>query len=262
MIDFVYKESYDVYDLEKLISLLRGKDGCPWDREQTHLSIRRNFIEEAYEACEAIDENDPAHLQEELGDVLTQVVFHSDIEREAGNFDLNGVADAVCKKLILRHPHVFGDVSVNSTGEVLSNWDEIKRQEKNQDTTASSMEAVARSLPALWRVEKIQGKASKVGFDWPDVFGAMDKLDEELSELREAIKTGTGVEEELGDLLFSAVNAARFLKVDPEAALTLSGDKFIKRFTFVETEARSLGKDIKDMSLEEMDKLFDKAKGL
>lgn len=262
MIDFVSKESYGVYDLEKLISLLRGESGCPWDREQNHMSIRRNFIEEVYEACEAIDEEDTEHLKEELGDVLLQVLFHTDIERETGNFDLNDVADTVCKKLILRHPHVFGDISVSGTGEVLSNWEEIKRQEKKQDTTYASMDAVAKSLPALWRAEKIQGKAAKVGFDWPDVSGALDKLEEEIAELREAIAEGSGMEEELGDLLFSSVNVSRFLNIDTETALNLSSDKFIRRFAFVETQAREMGKDIKDMSLDEMDKLFDKAKGL
>ena len=221
MVDFQYKESYDVQDLDEIVRILRAPGGCPWDAEQTHQSIRRNFLEEAYEAVEAIDEGNPDHLKEELGDVLLQVLFHARMEQEAGRFDLNDVADGVCKKLIYRHPHVFGDVSVTGTGEVLSNWEELKRKEKGQATNTDALEAVARSLPALWRAEKVQKKAKKAGFDWPHIAGALDKLSEEIGELKAAVAGGTNVEEELGDLLFSAVNAARFVKVDPEAAARL-----------------------------------------
>ena len=151
MVDFQYKDSYGVKDLEEIVRLLRAPGGCPWDAEQTHQSIRRNFLEEAYEAVEAIDEGSPEHLKEELGDVLLQVVFHALMEQEAGRFDLDAVADGICKKLIFRHPHVFGEVSVSGTGEVLSNWEELKRKEKGQATNTDALEAVARSLPALWR---------------------------------------------------------------------------------------------------------------
>ena len=178
MVDFQYKDSYGVKDLEEIVRLLRAPGGCPWDAEQTHQSIRRNFL--AYEAVEAIDEGSPEHLKEELGDVLLQVVFHALMEQEAGRFDLDAVADGICKKLIFRHPHVFGEVSVSGTGEVLSNWEELKRKEKGQATNTDALEAVARSLPALWRAEKVQKKAKKAGFDWPDVSGALDKLSEEL----------------------------------------------------------------------------------
>ena len=171
MVDFQYKEFYDINDLREIVRILRAPGGCPWDAEQTHTSIRRNFLEEAYEAVEAIDEGSPEHLQEELGDVLLQVVLHARMEEEAGNFDLNGVADGICKKLIYRHPHVFGDVQVSGTGEVLSNWEELKRKEKGQATDTDALSAVARSLPALWRAEKVQKKAKKAGFDWPDVTG-------------------------------------------------------------------------------------------
>ena len=260
MVDFQYKDAYGVKDLEEIVRLLRAPGGCPWDAEQTHASIRRNFLEEAYEAVEAIDEGSPEHLEEELGDVLLQVVMHARMEQEAGRFDLDGVADGICKKLIYRHPHVFGDVAVSGTGEVLSNWEALKRKEKGQATNTDALEAVARALPALWRAEKVQKKARKAGFDWPDVSGALDKLSEELEELKTAAAEGTNVAEELGDLLFSAVNAARFLKVDPEDALNGATDKFIGRFRKVEAQAAAQGKAMEDMGLEELDALWERAK--
>ncbi|MBP1737322.1 MAG: nucleoside triphosphate pyrophosphohydrolase [Oscillospiraceae bacterium] len=260
MVDFQYKNSYDVFDLVRLVTLLRAPDGCPWDAEQTHESIRRNFLEETYEVAEAIDEGSPDHLKEELGDVLLQVVFHADIEHEAGRFDLNDVADGVCKKLIYRHPHVFGDSSVNGTGQVLENWETLKRAEKGQDSYADSVDAVARSLPALWRAEKIQKKARKAGFDWDSVSGALDKLEEETAELRQAIAEHSNMEEELGDLLFAAVNVARFLELDPEQALTGASDKFSARFRRVEELATAQGRDMRDMTLNELDKLWNDVK--
>ncbi len=261
MVDFEYKSRYDIYDLERIVALLRSERGCPWDREQTHESIRRNFLEEAYEAVEAIDEKDPGHLREELGDVLIQIVFHARIEEEQGSFSLGDVADAICKKLIYRHPHVFGDVKAESSDEVMHNWDQLKRLEKSQPTTSSAMDSVASSLPALWRAEKIQDKAKKVGFDWPDVSGALDKLFEEAGELKDAVQSGEGIEEELGDLLFSAVNVARFTGVDAEDALHAACVKFVKRFKYVEQEAMNMGRRLEDMTLEEMDRLYAKAKG-
>ena len=260
MVDFQYKDSYGVKDLEEIVRLLRAPGGCPWDAEQTHQSIRRNFLEEAYEAVEAIDEQSPEHLKEELGDVLLQVVFHARMEQEEGRFDLDSVADGICKKLIFRHPHVFGNVSVSGTGEVLSNWEDLKRQEKGQATNTDTLQAVARSLPALWRAEKVQKKAKKAGFDWPDISGALDKLSEELAELNAAVAEGSNVEEELGDLLFSAVNVSRFLKVDPETALGKATDKFISRFQKVEALAQTQGTPMEDMSLAELDKLWERAK--
>ena len=260
MVDFQYKDFYDVRDLEEIVRILRAPGGCPWDAEQTHESIRRNFLEEAYEAVEAIDEQNPDHLKEELGDVLLQVLFHARMEQEAGRFNLDDVADGVCKKLIYRHPHVFGDVSVSGTGEVLTNWEELKRKEKGQATNTDALEAVARSLPALWRAEKVQKKAKKAGFDWPDISGALDKLSEELSELKQAVAQGTNVEEELGDLLFSAVNVSRFLKADPEDALNGATDKFIGRFRKVEAQAAAQGRSMEGMTLEELDKLWECAK--
>ena len=252
MVDFQYKDSYDVNDLVEIVRILRSPGGCPWDAEQTHESIRRDFLEEAYEAVEAIDEGSTEHLKEELGDVLLQVALHARMEEEEGSFDLNGVADGVCKKLIYRHPHVFGDVAVSGTGEVL------KRKEKHQATHTDALNSVARSLPALWRAEKVQKKAKKAGFDWPDVSGAMDKLSEELTEFKAAVAENSNVEEELGDLLFSAVNAARFVKVDPEAALQKATEKFIARFRRVEELAGD--RPMEDMDLAELDKLWEQAK--
>lgn len=258
MVDFQYKDSYDVNDLVEIVQILRSPGGCPWDAEQTHESIRRDFLEETYEVAEAIDEGSTEHLKEELGDVLLQVALHTRIEEEQGNFNLNDVADGVCKKLIYRHPHVFGDVSVSGTGEVLTNWDALKRKEKHQATHTDALNSVARSLPALWRAEKVQKKAKKAGFDWPDVSGALDKLSEELTEFKAAVAENTNVEEELGDLLFSAVNAARFVKVDPETALQKATEKFIARFRRVEELAGD--RPMEDMDLAELDKLWEQAK--
>ena len=259
MINFE-RPKYGVYDLQELIAILRAPGGCPWDAEQTHESIRRNFLEEAYEAVEAIDEKSTEHLKEELGDVLMQVVFHAGIEEDAGRFNLDDVADGVCRKMILRHPHVFGDVSVSGSDEVLKNWDEIKRAEKSQETVTDSINSVAKSLPALWRAEKVQKKAAKVGFDWPDVWGAMDKLAEELTEVSDAVNGEGNIEEEIGDLLFSIVNVARFLDVDPEVALGKACDKFTNRFAYVESAAAKQGKILADMTLDEMEALYQEGK--
>lgn len=260
MINFEKKNCYDIDDLKKIVEILRAPGGCPWDREQDHKSIRRNLLEEAYEAAEAIDEDDSEHLREELGDVLLQVVFHAQMEEEAGRFDLDGVADGICKKLIYRHPHVFGDVTVSDSGEVLRNWEELKQKEKHQETAADSIEAVAASLPGLWRAEKMQKKAAKVGFDWSDVSGALDKLSEELEELKAAVAEKSNTEEELGDLLFAAVNVARFIRTDAEEALGGACDKFARRFRRVEEAAAAQGKALQNMKLPEMDALWDSVK--
>jgi len=256
MVNFECKEHYNVNDFREIISLLRGEDGCPWDREQTHESIRRNLLEEAYEVCEAIDEKSTEHLREELGDLLMQILFHSDIEEKEGRFNLDDVADEACKKLILRHPHVFGDTKVENSAEVLDNWDAIKRVEKHQETTGSAMDSVARSLPALWRAEKIQKKAHKAGFDWTSISGAVEKLNEEVDELHSAIKLGDGVEDELGDVLFSVVNISRFADVDPEEALHAACEKFIRRYRAMEDEAKHRGLELAALSLEEQDELY------
>lgn len=260
MIDFQYKDSYGVKDLEDIVRILRAPGGCPWDAEQTHESIRRNFLEEAYEAVEAIDEDDPEHLREELGDVLLQVVFHARMEEEAGRFALDNVADHICRKLIFRHPHVFGDRKVSGTGEVLKNWESLKREEKGQATHTDALDSVARSLPALWRAEKVQNKARKAGFDWPDVSGAVDKLAEELEELRTAVAEGSNMAEELGDLLFAAVNVSRFLKLDAEDVLNAATDKFIGRFRRMEEDAGRDGRRLEELTPAELDGLWNAVK--
>ena len=261
MIEWTDTSPYDFQDLIEIVRILRHPGGCPWDQEQTHQSIRRNFLEEAYEVAEAIDEGNPEHLKEELGDVLLQVVFHTSIEEDAGRFNLDDVADGVCKKLIYRHPHVFGDVTVSSTGEVLSNWEELKQKEKHQETQADAVDAVARTLPALWRAEKIKKKVSKAGFDWRDVSGALDKLSEELDELRTAALTGEGdPAEELGDLLLAAVSVARFLEADPEDALHRACNKFSARFRKTEELAEERGLELSELTDGEQTALWKAAK--
>ena len=260
MVDFENKPVYGMCDLKKIMKLLRGPGGCPWDSEQTHESIRRNLLEEAYEAAEAIDGGGREELIEELGDVLMQVLFHAEIAEEAGSFNLDDIADATCKKLIRRHPHVFGDVTAPDSTVSLSFWDEAKRGEKRQDTTAEAMRSVARSLPSLWMAEKIQQKAAKDGFDWPECSGAMNALKSEAAELEEAISLERDIEGEIGDVLFSAVNVARFCGVDAEQALRNSCDKFISRFSALEKSAQESGRELRGMALEEMEELYIKAK--
>ena len=214
MLNFTRKPRYDYSDLLEIVRLLRSAEGCPWDRVQTHQSIRRGLLEEAYEAAEAIDPADTALLREELGDVLMQVVFHADIERQRGRFTMEDVVDGVVKKLLYRHPHVFAGAAAESAESVPTGWEQLKRAEKGQKTTAEAMDSGARSLPGLWRAEKLQKKAAGAGFDWPDISGALCKLEEEVRELREAVECGRGAREELGDVLFAAVKVGRFVEAD------------------------------------------------
>ena len=260
MINFVRKQQYGYEDLLEIIRLLRSEGGCPWDKAQTHQSIRRGLLEEAYEAAEAIDNDDPVLLKEELGDVLMQVVFHADIESDAGRFTIDDVCDGVVKKLLFRHPHVFGSACEDSPESVLVSWDKLKRQEKGQKTVADSMDSVARSLPGLWRAEKLQSKAASAGFEWPDVQGALDKLEEEVAELRRAVEEGGDVPEELGDVLFAAVKVGRFCACDPEDAVNGTCEKIIRRFRAVENGAAAQGREVSQLSLEEMTALWNEAK--
>ena len=260
MINFVRKPQYGYEDLLEIIRLLRSEDGCPWDKAQTHQSIRRGLLEEAYEAAEAIDNDDPVLLKEELGDVLMQVVFHADIESDAGRFTIDDVCDGMVKKLLFRHPHVFGSQREDSPESVLVSWDKLKRQEKGQKTVADSMDSVARSLPGLWRAEKLQNKAASAGFEWPDVQGALDKLEEEVAELRRAVEEDGDVPEELGDVLFAAVKVGRFCACDPEDAVNGTCEKFIRRFRAVENGAAAQGREVSQLSLEEMTALWNEAK--
>ena len=257
VLDFLCKESYDLRDFVALVSYLRSPNGCPWDQVQTHESIRRNFLEETYEACEAIDAGDLVHMREELGDVLMQVLFHTDIEREAGHFDIDDVADAACKKLVYRHPHVFRRDEPDAP-----DWDTMKQRERAQTTIAEAMDSVARSLPALWRCDKIQSKAAKTGFEWPDVYAALDKVDEETRELRAAVASGDteAIGDELGDLLFAAVKVARFAGVDPEQAAHAACEKFIRRFSAMETAAANDGTALEQCTLAQMLSLWQQAK--
>lgn len=260
MVNFEKKEKYSLQDLIEILRILRAPGGCPWDRAQTHLSNRRNFLEEAYEAAEAFDCDDPALMCEELGDMLMQVLFNIHIEEDAGRFTTDDVTNHICRKLIFRHPHVFGDATADTSEEVLVNWDTLKRQEKGQRTTADAMDSVARSLPSLWRADKLQSKAAKAGFEFPDVSGALDKLDEETRELREAVENGTNFTEELGDVLFAAVKVGRFVGVDPEDALNRTCEKFIKRFRYMEQACASRGTEMDMLSLEELTTLWNQAK--
>ena len=264
MVNFNFKENYVFDDLVEIMKILRAPGGCPWDAEQTHESIKKDFIEETYEVIEAINKNDKELLCEELGDALLQVVFHSQIAKENGTFDISDVTDGICKKLIERHPHVFGEVKVNSTDDVLSNWDTIKRKSKGQKTQGSSMEKIPRELPALMRAQKIQSKAKKAGFDWDNISGAYDALESEIKELKDAALEGNAdaVAEEMGDVLFSAVNISRFLGVDAEEALTLSNNKFIERYLIVETLAEERGINMADEPIEKLDELWMEAKKL
>lgn len=260
--DFKEKENYNFDDLVEIVKVLRSPGGCPWDREQTHKSIRSNFIEETYEAIEAIDTDDLNLLKEELGDVLLQVALHSEMESEKGTFNINDVCDGICKKLIIRHPHVFGNVEADNTETVLKNWDAIKMQTKSQKTQTQAIQSVSRALPSLMRSAKIQQKASKVGFDWENVDGALDKLYEECNELRDAIKNNDAENqrEELGDVLFSVVNVSRFLGIDSEHALYDACDKFTDRFSSVEKLANERGIDMKTAPLSLLDSLWDEVK--
>ena len=258
MVNFQKKAHYNVEDLRRIMALLRQPDGCPWDRAQTHQSIRPNMLEEAYEAADAIDRGDTENLKEELGDVLLQVVFHARMEEEAGRFDLDDVADGICKKLIFRHPFLFEQEQGQDAAGALTTWEERKRTEKGQRTTSEAMDAVARALPALTRAQKLQEKAAKSGFDWDSVDPVLDKLEEELAELRQAVAERSNVEEELGDLLFAAAKAGRFLQIDAERALQKGCDKFIGRFRLVEKLTGD--KPLSERPVEELEQLWRQAK--
>ena len=226
--------------------LLRVPGGCPWEAEQTNQSIRRNFLEETYEVIDALDHDSAPDMCEELGDVLMQVVFHAIMEEERGRFTMADVVDGVTKKMIFRHPHVFGGtMTADNSEQVLTNWEVLKREEKGQASTADAIEAVPHTLPALWRAEKVQKKAVKAGFDWSGALSALDKLEEEIRELRAALERGGsadephGIREELGDALFMAAKVGQMCAVDPEDALHRACDKFDRRFRYVEEHAPS-----------------------
>lgn len=261
MVD-INKKKFNIDDLLEIMRDLRKPGGCPWDREQDHHSIRNDFIEETYEAIDAIDRESTVDMCEELGDVLLQVVFHSQIEAEKNGFDFQDVCDGICKKLIERHPHVFGEISVKNSRDVLENWDMIKQKSKHQTTFTDTLKSVPMSFPALMRADKVQKRAKKAGFDWDNVKDASKKLDEELEEFKEALleNDGTQAEEEFGDLLFSMVNVSRFMGINSEKALHAATDKFINRFEKTEIIAQKKGIDMKKSSLETLDRLWEEAK--
>ena len=248
-------EKFD--ELVNIISRLRAPDGCKWDREQTHISLKQNFIEETYEALDAIDDNDMKHLREELGDVLLQVVLHAQIAKEEGAFNIDDVAEGISKKLVHRHPHVFGDVKVSSTKEILDNWEKLKKEEKPHRT--SVMDGISASLPALFGAYKISKKAVKVGFEWPNIESLKTCIKSEFEEFEEAVNENNQehMEEEFGDILFAVVNLARWYKINPEIALSNANKKFIKRFKKMEELAT---KPLEEYSFEEYDNLWKSAK--
>ncbi len=259
--DFTFKDKYDINDFLEITHLLRAPGGCPWDREQTYETMRKYVLEEAYEVADACPQGG-MKLADELGDLLLQITLLSEMGKEDGKFSFDDVCDLVSKKMILRHPHVFGNVQADTTDQVLDNWEKIKRGERDISTVTDSMRDVTKGLPALLRAYKIQNKASKVGFDWDDVTSCIEKVHEEAEEVLDAIKKGNSgeIEKEIGDLLFAVVNVARFQNVNPEVAAEESNKKFIRRFEYVETKAREMGKELENMTLKEMDELWDEAK--
>lgn len=260
--DFLLKSRYDINDMLEIMRILRSENGCPWDKEQSHKSIRRDFIEEVYEAVEAIDLEDTALLREELGDVLLQVVFHSQIEDERGEFNFSDVVNEICQKLVIRHPHVFADVSAETSEEVLKNWNDIKQQTKGQKTYCETLESVCTALPALMRAQKVGQRAKRAGMDFTDAAQVFECLESEISELKEAVSSGnkTAVSDELGDVLFSCVNLARHLDCDAEETLTFSTEKFIRRFKDTEELLRCDGIDMRSLNIDELDAYWRKAK--
>ena len=248
--------------LVEILERLRAPGGCPWDAEQDHRSISRCMIEEAYELVDAIHADDVEHLREELGDVLLQVVFHSTIAKDLGEFTIKEVINDLCDKLIHRHPHVFGDTSVVDSGEVIKNWERLKEKEEGKKARQSILDGIPDTLPSLQYARKIQSVVSRVGFDWPDAAGVVDKIKEEADEVLQAMQSHKSdqVAEEIGDLLFSIVNFARFNGIDPESALRRTNLKFRQRFHEIEKEAKSRGLRLEDMSLEEMDKIWESTK--
>jgi tetrapyrrole methylase family protein/MazG family protein len=253
---------YSFEDFVQVIARLRSKEGCPWDKKQTHESLKQYFIEETYEALDAIDQKNSTMLCEELGDVLLQILLHSQIAKEAKEFDISDVVHGITAKIISRHPHVFGQDEAKTAEDVVKLWDTVKKDEKKIASHTEAMKSIPKNMPALMRSVKVQDKAAKVGFDWENIQGAIDKVNEELEELLEANKTNDTekVSEELGDLLFAVVNVSRFLKIHPELALGKTVEKFIQRFGYIEEMAAKNGNILEKMSLNEMDLLWNEAK--
>ena len=247
--------------LVEVIAILRSENGCPWDREQTHSSLKSTLLEETYETVEAIDSGEPDKLKEELGDLLLNIMLQAQIASEQQHFDIYDVIDTLTEKLIRRHPHVFGDVDVDNADEVVKNWEAIKKQEAGYEDRKSALDGIPIALPALLRAQKIQKRAARVGFDWDNISDVIDKVDEELVEMKECLQNdAAAVEMEIGDLLFAIVNLCRFVELQAEETLRKSNRKFISRFKRMEDELTKRGKTLEDQSLEELDKIWEKVK--
>ena len=253
---------YGINELREIMAVLRSENGCPWDKEQTHQSIRQDLLEECYEAVEAIDCDSVPMLREELGDVLLQVVFHCQIEAEQEHFTFDDICDELCKKLVVRHPHVFGDVTAETSDEVLKNWDAIKAETKQQETATDTLTGVCKALPALMYAQKLGKRAGRAGMDWKNAEDAFQYIRKETDELEAAMQKGDAaeIEEELGDLLFSCVNTARHLHVDAETALRDAALKFLSRFAETERLVTADGKEMKALPIEVLDTYWDRAK--
>lgn len=254
------KKQYTIDDLREILITLRGENGCPWDRVQTHESIKKDMIEEAYEAIDALSKGDDAAFANELGDVLLQVVFHSRIAEERGAFNFDDVLTEICTKLITRHTHVFGDAKAENTKEALVEWEKNKKKEKGLTSFTDNLKDVPSYLPALMRAEKVQKRAAEPGFDFCDALPALEKLEEEIRELKQAVLENSNIEEEFGDVLFSAVNTGRLLGFCSETVLSDSTEKFISRFEKLENEVLSQNKSLNDLNLAEMDEIWKKIK--
>ena len=248
--------------LVEVIAILRGENGCPWDREQTHESLKSTLLEETYETVEAIDSGDPSKLKEELGDLLLNVMLQAQIAAESQNFTVYDVIDTLKEKLIRRHPHVFGNVHVDNADDVVNNWEAIKSQEKGYEDRKSVVDGIPNALPSLLRGQKIQKRVARVGFDWDNLADVIDKVDEELAEVKESLneKDINAVENELGDLLFSVVNLCRYLDLQAEETLRKSNRKFINRFKRLECVLEEKGKRLTDQSLAELDAVWEQVK--
>ncbi|MGL5615863.1 MAG: nucleoside triphosphate pyrophosphohydrolase [Sarcina sp.] len=255
---YIEKDRRSFDDLVEIIETLRAPNGCPWDREQNHQSIKRELVEECYEVLDAIDKNNFKDMEEEIGDVLLHVVFHGLIARENEEFDIYDITEGICSKMIFRHPHIFGDEIANNSEEVLVNWEEIKKEEKGFESLEDEINGIAKGLPALIRAKKVQKKAAKVGFDFKDFEEATEVLESEIKEFKDVYKSKnmTRIEDELGDVLFSVVNVGRLFGFDLEELLEKSTEKFIRRFVAIEKKALSLGLDLKNMTIDEMNELW------
>lgn len=248
--------------LVDLMATLRGPDGCPWDRKQTPESLKPFLVEECYEVIDALEDGSPDKIKEELGDLLFQIIFHARIAEEQGQFTIHDVVTAIQEKMTRRHPHVFGDEKLSTDREVLANWEEIKKREKGYENRRSILEGVPKELPSLLRAHRLQERAARVGFDWSHLNEALPKLDEEIAEFKETLKAGDAgkTEEELGDVFFMLVNISRFLGVNPDEALRKTISKFIRRFRYIEENAANAGRSLSNMTLDDMEKLWQEAK--